>query len=220
MDVRYDQATGLYRSGKLGLSVGLTPDMLAGAYLRFKQEGRIETIYYERVPSIIEYLNMVTKPEHISLGCFVDQDGDGKNWQFAGICWVFDRQELGNGQYKAEVGFGFFEAGSTSRQKVELGRLAVHVTFNIFNIDVLFGTTPTENRAARRYTRAVGFDMMPAPLKNFISWEGALSDAWISTLSKTDWAERNQVCLQKACPDLDKLESSPEFKQIAEGVAA
>ncbi len=217
MEPTFDPSTGLFRAGNLAMSIRLSDDLLATAYLRFKQEETLPTIYYERQPSICEYLQQVMQPEHISLGGFVDRRGDGKAWDFAGICWVFDRQELGNGLYKAETGFGFFKDVATSREKVELGKLAVALTFSAFNIDVLFGATPTENRAARRFARSVGFDMSPAPIKNFISWEGALSDAWISSLTKKDWMARTRPILERR-PDLDEVEFEP--RQLAEGAAA
>ncbi len=219
MEPTFNPATGLYQSGNLAMSIRLTDDLLATAYLRFKQEGILEAIYYERLPSICEYLSQVMQPEHISLGGFVDRDGNGKNWQFAGVCWVFDRQELGNHMYKAETGFGFFKEVATSREKVELGKLAVDLTFSAFNIDVLFGTTPTENRAARRFARAVGFEMSPAPVKNFISWEGALSDVWISSLTKKAWAARSRGWA--SCPDLDEPKTAAILRElISEGAAA
>ncbi len=221
MQPTFNPATGLYQCGNLAVSIRLSDDLLATAYLRFKQEGILETIYYERVPSLCEYLSQVMKPEHISIGCFVDRRGDGKFWDFMGVCWVFDRQELGNGQYKAETGFGFFkDAASSSLEKVQLAKLGIYATFSTFNIDVLFGTTPTENRAARRFARAVGFDMAPAPIKNFISWEGALSDAWISSLTKKDWVARQTPEIETR-PDLDKFDLPIDLEyRLAEGTAA
>ncbi len=202
MEAVYDSATGLYRCGELGMSTALTDELLAMAYLRFKAEGQLETIYYEGVPTLTECLHASLKPDRACLGGFVDNN-------LAGVCWVFDHQRMGH-LSRAELGFGFFADVATSRQKVELGRLAVDVIFTNFRVDVLTGKTPSENRAARRFTRACGFTMQAEPVQNLIVWEGALSSAYLSTLSKTDWQARQaakRALCQHPTPDVEKYQA-------------
>ncbi len=184
MEVVFDPATGLHRCGELGMSVGMSDELLAMSYLRFKNERTLETIYYQKVPTLTEFLQACAKPDRACLGGFVGN-------ALAGICWAFNHEEMGH-LAKCELGFGFFSDVATSRQKIELGRLAINVIFSNFRVDVLTGTTPSENRAARRFARACGFEMQKDPVKNFIVWEGALSDAYLSSLTKTGWQAKNQ----------------------------
>ncbi len=182
MEVVFDPAMGLHRCGELGMSVGMSDELLAMTYLRFKAEHSLETIYYQGVPSLTQFLQACSKPDRACLGGFVGN-------ALAGICWAFNHEEIGH-LAKCELGFGFFEDVATSRQKVELGRLAIHVIFTNFRVDVITGVTPSENRAARRFTRACGLTMQAEPVPNYLVWEGALSSAYLSTLTKHDWLAR------------------------------
>jgi len=184
MEAVYDPATGLHRCGDLGMSVAMSDELLAMSYLRFRAEGSLESIYYEKVPTLTEFLQACAKPTCACLGGFVDNN-------LAGVCWAFNYQEMGH-LNKAELGFGFFDAVATSRQKVELGRLAIDVIFTNFRVDVLTGITPEPNRAARRFTRACGFEMQSEPVKNAIVWEGALASAYHSSLTRADWLARQK----------------------------
>ncbi len=164
------------------MSVGMSDELLAMSYLRFKAEQSLQTIYYEKTPSLVEFLQACSKPDRACLGGFVGN-------ALAGVCWAFDYEELGPFA-RCELGFGYFEDVATSRQKVELGRLAIHVIFTNFRVDLLVGKTPSENRAARRFVRACGFEMQAEPLKNGVLWEGALSDVYWSSLTRTAWEAR------------------------------
>src|SRR5262245_16494362 len=116
MRAKFDESIGLYRqpetTGDLLVSTTLSDDLLAEAYLRFKNEKTLETIYYEGVPSIVDFLLRATKPETICLGAFIDRrearTRRSREFAFAGVAWVYDRQIMGNAMTKAEVGFGFF----------------------------------------------------------------------------------------------------------------
>jgi hypothetical protein len=188
MDMEFDKATSLYRAGNLAVSTGLDQKLLATAYLRLDFEKNLDLVYYEGVPSLLEFLKTCTAPEHICLGGFVDH---GKGWEFCGLSWVFDRQQLGTGHWKAETGFAFFRHCAKPSEKVRIGQLMVEALFETFNISSLFGTTPAPNRAALKYARAVGFNVC-GPIPNFVSFEGALADVYISNLTKQEWQARKQ----------------------------
>lgn len=186
----YDQTIGLYRDGDLGVSTQLTPDLLATAYLRLKAERQIETVYYQKVPTILEYLSGMTRPETICLGAFRkvgDNEKVKQTAEFAGMAWVYDTIELGDSHMKrADVSFAFFRHCATPQEKVTCGQLMVEAFFSTFNIDVLVGTTPVDNKLALKYSQQVGFGLH-GPIPSFLSWEAGLSSAVISVLTKTDW---------------------------------
>lgn len=199
MQATFDPKTGLFRAGDLAVSKALTEDLIATAYLRLKAEGQIETVYYENIPLLSQHLRLMTAPDSILLGAFADRSAKGKGVEFCGMAWVVNREEMGNGMSKAEVGFAFFRHIASPREKIELGKMMAQVLFDSFNVDVLIGTTPVDNKAARRYSKAIGFTLS-GPIKNYISWEGALSDVIVSTLTKADW-----VAMQRMDPDIVQM---------------
>ncbi len=194
MDLQYCPATGLYRSGGLGVSKHLTEELLATSYLRLKKEQTLETVFYERVPTLREYLD--TSANSICLGAF--RKVGTKQVDFAGLSWISHRQEMGNRMFKAEVGFAFFRHCASPTEKVELGKMMTQVLFDLFNIDVLIGTTPVDNKLALGYSTQVGFGVH-GPIPNYISWEGALSDVMVSVLTKTEWQAKHkpQILLEQ-----------------------
>lgn len=187
MDCKYDAASGLYRYEALGVSKLLTQELLATSYLRMKGDQIIDTVYYERVPTLMEYMARCLKPESICLGAF--RNVSSKNAEFAGVSWIFDREEMGDHRVKGEVGFCFFRKCASPDEKVLLGRMMAQILFEIYNCDLLIGTTPVDNKLALSYSKQLGFTQH-GPIPGYLSWEGGASDAVVSVLAKQDWRER------------------------------
>ncbi len=190
----FDTSLGAYRAGKLAVTTELTEDLLAEAFLRLKKDKLAETVWYEGVPSVSNYLKNCTEPDCINLGGFVDRTGSAdprkpQGFDFVGMAWVYHQQLMSNHMRKAEVGFAFFRHAATSRQKIQVGRIMTQALFERFNIDVIFGSTPDENQGALRYAKAVGFEIS-AQIPNAICWEGALSSVRISSLTKANWQKQ------------------------------
>ncbi len=199
MQATFDAATGTHRVDNLIVSTRLTDDLAAETYLRFKQDKLLETIYYESVPTILDFMERILRPSTITLGAFIDRTNGAKPLrrnspkavEYAGCSFVYDRQQMGNMMWKAEVGFGFFRHVATADEKVALGKIMIQALFESFNIDFLYGTTPIDNQAALEYARRVGFEII-AEIPEYLSFEGGLSTACISRLSKAVWRERQR----------------------------
>ncbi len=192
MEALYDPETGLLRAGDLAVSTSLTEDLIATAYLRLKAEGLLPLIYYEGIPLLSEHLRRMAAPETICLGFFADRAKAKRKAggvEFCGMAWVLQRELMGNGMTKAEVGFAFMRHTAHPEEKVALGKMMTQAFFDAYNVDILIGTQPVENKLALKFAERLGFTLS-GPIKNYISWEGALSDVYVSSLTKADWRAR------------------------------
>ncbi len=218
MEARFDDTLGVYRHENLIASPDLTDDLLATAYLRFKADNLIQTIYYEGEPGINGWMRQMGNPETIRLGAFADRGKKGirgeKGVVFCGMAWVLNRQTLGNYMTKAEVGFGFFRHVATPREKVQLGKMMTQALFERFNIDVLIGTTPVDNRAAMEYSKSVGYGLH-GPIPNYVTWEGALSDVAVSVLTKQEWQSRQAAAKTQIGSILGATQPLPQMEGVA-----
>ncbi len=195
MEAVYDSATGLYRCGELAVSAGLTENLLGRAYFRLEDDKTLSTVYYENIPSVSKHIQWMSAPDAVIQGAFVETKA--KAFDFCGLSWVINREQLGIGLAKAEVGFSFFRHSCHPSQKLRLGEMMLDGLFGRYAIDVLIGTTPVCNRLALRYSRALGFTLS-GPIPDYVSWEGALEGVMVSTLTKTTWAAMRRASAAKA----------------------
>lgn len=209
--IEFDAEKGIYRSGDLAVSTRLTENLIGRAYYKLEDDKILDTVYYERLPSISGHLKWLCAPESIVLGAFADRSksklpNKPKGFEFCGMSWVVGREILGNEMTKAEVGFTFFRHTTTPAEKVALGKMMLEAFFSTYCIDVLIGTTPECNKLALEFSKALGFELN-GPIKNYCSWEGYLEPVVVSTLTKADWKEhqRDEAFLGPRSNALDGL---------------
>tara|TARA_R110000868_G_scaffold72223_4_gene210795 strand:- start:16684 stop:17277 length:594 start_codon:yes stop_codon:yes gene_type:complete len=165
-------------------------ELLAEAYFRMKADGNLPIVYYDRVPTLLEFLNVHTgqNAERIVLGCFREETG--KPLEFCGFGWSMNPMVVGD-KRKADCGFCFFK-GPRRVDTVAFGRMMLGCFFQVFSIDALFGMTPEDNKLAVRYIKRVGMSLH-GPVPEFASWDGKPTGAWISHISKEQFAERDYL---------------------------
>lgn len=122
-----------------------------------------------------QFLDFHTDPDSHTLACFERIDGKA---YLRGLGWLNKIQKVVD-TTRAEVGFGFWDGGVF--QKLQFGRLMLDWMFHEAHMDVLWGTTPAENRPALAYAKRLGFSLH-GPLPDFTIWRGKPCDAWVSSL--------------------------------------
>jgi len=180
--------SGIVRNGNLVVTPCVTDLLLARAYLNYQKEGTLPVIFYQREPTISDFIKAhMEVGTRITLGCF-RVDEETKKVEHCGLGWVSDAVRM-NSFTKAEIGIGMFRCAG--KDNLAFGKMMLQSFFSKYAIDVLFGTTPEPNRLALRYSRKLGFDLA-GPIPDYCSWRGALTDGWISHMSKSQWLERNR----------------------------
>ncbi len=177
------------RDGPLIVTPVVNDYILCKAYIRMVEEGTLEAVFYQAVPTISEFLaEYLTAGKRVTLGCFREmKDGSG---ELCGLGWVCGSERMGC-YTKAETGTVFFHRQSDKRQNLRFGQLMLQSFFTRHNIDVLFGFTPERNKLALRYAQKLGFSIH-GPIPDYCSWKGELAPGWISHLSKAEWLERQR----------------------------
>jgi RimJ/RimL family protein N-acetyltransferase len=72
---------------------------------------------------------------------------------------------------------------------LDAGRQMLGMTFDQYNIDYLFGTTPAVNKAALAYAKRLGFEMY-GPIPNSCAFRGKIESTYISHITKDLLNER------------------------------
>lgn len=182
---------GGYRAGKLLIVPLQGPgcDIFLGkAYFTFLEEGTLPIIFYERVYGLAEFLGWAMDPKNIFLAAFEQaKDDDPDSMELRGISWI-NRPVAMNAAgdlTKSEIGMGFFRG---SKHNLAFARLMLRWLFDHLDLDVIFGTTPEQNRAAVKFARELGFSIT-GPIPSFTSWHGELTGAWISSLTKQQFLD-------------------------------
>lgn len=170
-------------------------EALATVYIRLKQEGQLERVWYSRPTSLLDVLQWAALPNNITYaGCFQKTGSD--QVELCGIGWINEVTALGVGKYRGEVGMAFLREWQHDNIPLELCSMMIEDGFTHEGLDVVFGTTPVKNPAAIRFVKKIGFrEVGTAP--RFVSWKGEPCDALISCVTKEEWFG------QRACPDSD-----------------
>jgi hypothetical protein len=152
-------------------------DVIASLYLNLKAQGRMDDIFYS-APYDINTFMAWAKGVSIFYGVFKDNVVVGCGWVDVPVV-----MECESGRYrKAEIGFGFCNQCSVF-QALQAGREMIEMTFDLYQIDYLFGTTPSPNKAALAYAKRLGFQLF-GPIPNSCSFRGKLESTYISHISK------------------------------------
>jgi hypothetical protein len=133
-----------------------------------------------------DFLDFHDDPHSHTLACFEKIDGVA---YIRGMGWLNKVQQVGD-TTRAEVGFAFLPGGSIFT-KLEMGRRMIDWMFSEAHVDVLFGTTPVQNKPALAYAKRLGFSLH-GPIPDFSAWRGQSTDVWVSKLSRKEWYDHRR----------------------------
>ena len=168
------------------------PDkLLAQAYIRMEDEGLLDTLFHERVPTLSEFLLRFCVERQAILACSIKENGVQR---LAGFGWFNQSQRIGHlDLVRCEAGIIFFKDCRKLRITTTFGHLMTAWAFsNIkpkgLTLDVIFGTTPQPNRAACMYFRRLGWKSI-GPLPNYTTYPGFDGPVavYISFMTRSGW---------------------------------
>ena len=178
-----DEST-IIRSGDLFVTPVVSDETLAKAYFQMKEEGTLERVFYQGIPTLRQFLiEFLTEGRRVTLGCF--RDVGKPEPEYCGMGWVLASVSM-DGWTRSETGMCFSRNQSRQTDNLKFGQLMMESFFRRYDIDVLFGCTPSANRAALKYARALGMTLN-GPIPGLCCWRGEISSGWISTMLRSEW---------------------------------
>lgn len=179
----------IIRSGNLIVTPTVHEIHLAQAYLRMAEEGTLDIVFHQSIPSLRDFLaEYMSVGRRIVSGCFRERDGQPP--EFCGMGWAFGTTQMDK-FFKCELGEVFFKRQSKKTDNLQFGKMLLEMFFTSHKIDVAFGVTPEPNKLALRYAQKLGFDLSN-PIPDYCTWQGRLVPGIISHMSREQWFERNQ----------------------------
>lgn len=175
-----------YHWGEQVVSRCANDELLAFAYMRFKQEGLLPILFYEKDYTLIEFVQKYMEPATSTLACMIFPGGKADEPKLAGIGWINDLTRMGLNHARANCGMAFFRGFSEPDILVRFAQIMIEWAFDILAIDALHGVTPAPNRAAVLFSRKCGFQQV-GPLEAGTVWQGKLCDVYLSSMSKERW---------------------------------
>lgn len=163
----------------------VTDEMLAMAYMQFKFEGLLSSIFTENEPSLAWFIDRFTKGKGTEMLSLTSRNHMGSEENIA-LAWLNSRTSVGSKFDKMETGFAFYSRYHALKYTVPATQLAIEFAFRFLGIDSMFGTTPEHNRGAIAVARRAGFQMF-GPIPHFTLWHGEPCGVMISSMTRERW---------------------------------
>ena len=157
--------------------------LMAVAYLRMEKDGTLDTVFFQHVPTLKEFISWLEAKDNVYLGCFVRNDSSQA--VLAGMAWLWNVRGV-PGARIADGGGCFFREYWRDRITERLTEKSIEHWFGVVGLDAVYGWSLAENRAALRIVKRLGFTVSP-PLPKFTSKQGHPADAVISYLTADTW---------------------------------
>lgn len=175
----------IYRCGDLALAPYPTEKVLAEGYLRFEQEGTLDSIFHQGPSTLTNFLTQFVKEQQAILTFL-------KGNQHIGFAWFNYLSTIGNSKAKkAEAGMAFFRK-THPRDALLACAMGTDWVFEELNVDVMFGVTPEKNKAAVKFFKRLGRDFYgPIPLFTcFPDGNGGYEPcgAYVSAMTRGKWS--------------------------------
>jgi RimJ/RimL family protein N-acetyltransferase len=204
---------------ELSIISNLDESLLATAYLIMEKERLLGKVFYQKVPTVSEFLGWMKTSNSVNCGCFIrdvqlvdaahsnqvslsrkegaerSQSGGAvvtrgaPSFSMAGLGWLWNVSGV-PGARKAECGMCFFRNARLAGLTIEFAQQLLDFSFYTVGLDVVHGSSPTRNRLAIDFARRLGF-RQTCPLPKFADWHGEPADVVISFLTREAWEEFN-----------------------------
>ena len=166
---------------------GLSDELLACSYLRFKAENILPLLFHECPLTLTQYLEVFSRPETNTLGAFIVPENGG-SLELAGLMWFSGTCKMGQNHTRADVGESFFRGFSQPETLVRFAQLGIQWAFEKLGISTITGATPAPNRAGVLFARKLDFQVV-GPLEGRAVWAGDLCSVYLSSMTKTRWSK-------------------------------
>ena len=160
--------------------------LMAVAYLRMEADDQLDTVFFQKVPTLKEFVGWLESPANRYLGCFI-RDESGKA-VLAGLGWLWNLRGSPGGRV-ADCGLCTFREFWHDRIPERLTASLLDYSFGPEKLDVLFGWSLADNRAVLIHAKRMGMTLLPK-IPKFASCKGVPADVVISYIEKEDWLRR------------------------------
>ena len=161
------------------------------AYLRMQAEGLLNQMFWQKAPTLREFLDWCESPGTVVIGCFMETIAPTLDAppqiELAGLGWVHSVR-VRNGVRYADAGEVFWRQFQAMGVTLEMGRLMLDFAFEEVKADTLYGITPEKNIPAVRFMRHCGFQAF-GPIPGLCCWKGQECGGFMSVLTKEAWQE-------------------------------
>lgn len=168
----------------LSVTADVGEELLAAAYLLLSHDRLLDVVFYDRKPSIREFLGWLALPNSRYLAGFV---GEGASSELAGLGWLWNCTGPDGGR-RADVGIVYLKKFWGSEITDALTSKMLDVTFGPLKVDIIYATTMWSNRLSRGIAKRMGFEMF-GPLPKYGMVHGKPGDAAIGYLTRERWQE-------------------------------
>ena len=168
----------------LSVTADVGEELLAAAYLLLSHDKLLDVVFYDRKPSIREFLGWLALPNSRYLAGFV---GEGASSELAGLGWLWNVSPQVEGR-RADVGIVYLKKFWGSEITDALTSKMLDVTFGPLKVNVVYMLTQWKNRLSRGIAKRMGFEMF-GPLPKYGVYQGKAGDAAIGYLTRERWQE-------------------------------
>ncbi len=182
-------------TAELWVSSEISEEQAAAFYLRLYADGLLPEVFYSGIPSIPEFLSWLKRPDILTVGAFVRSRADAVpgldeaktgETAMAGMVFFWDIKGV-PGAKRGDIGIVFLRRFQRRSITIPLSRLVMDHAFQR-GLDVLYGLSAIEGRAAVALAHALGFEQV-GPLPLYGSWNGRPSAAIMTWMTKTRFYE-------------------------------
>jgi RimJ/RimL family protein N-acetyltransferase len=160
--------------------------LMAVAYLRMESDDLLDTVFFQKIPTLKEFIGWLESPSNRYLGCFI-RDESGKAI-LAGLGWLWNLRGVPGGR-SADCGLCIFREFRHDHLPEKLTAKLLDYSFGVEKLDMLYGWSLANNRAVLIHAKRMGMTLLPK-IPKFASCKGLPADVVISYISKDDWLRR------------------------------
>lgn len=109
--------------------------------------------------------------------------------KYVGLAWLTNVEETDT-LLKGLGAFVFFREYWKPEITEHVGNICLSHWFNALGFSLIYGITPTKNRAAQRYCKRIGFEYS-AKIPGFVTYDGETCDAIIATMTNRQFNQKD-----------------------------
>lgn len=159
-------------------------ELVAAVFLRAVSDGDVDVVWHNGRPGLREVLDWNRSQDCILFGCLLSTSGNEK-LDIAGLGWANKISSVGD-RRRAEVGMYFLRPYQNGYIPFRFAVQMLDWGFENLKIDIFFGTIPTPNKQAIKFSTRLGFREI-AVLPWWEAWNGQAVDSYLCAVTRAEW---------------------------------
>jgi RimJ/RimL family protein N-acetyltransferase len=161
--------------------------VLVDMYNKLHEDDLYEIVFHDNPKmSLNQFITFFTSGlAHLAFFCVIENEVEVP----AGLCWICDIVSHEGGTRKGNVSFCFFKEFQNPKYTNDLGRMALEYWMNVLQIDLIYASTPVDNRLSVMYVKRVGFKEV-GRIPNYCFFQGNTCASMIIYIDRDIYKER------------------------------